>query len=152
MNLLHPLSPEQVVQKSVEGYNRRDIRAFMECFSQDIALHTFPDPEPTLEGLEAIQNFYKQLFEASPKLNATILNRIIFNNKVIDHERIIGRQGSDVPLEIVVMYEVNEGKIIRLTALRNWHPILKRYLTKRARPSIRLENTHPRLILKEIGY
>jgi hypothetical protein len=119
MNLLHPLSPEQVVQKNVEGYNRRDIRGFMECFSPDIALYTFPDPEPTLEGLGAIQKFYKQLFEASPKLHSTILQRIVFNNKIIDHESIIGRQGSDVPLEIVVIYEVNEGKIFRLTAIRN---------------------------------
>ena len=119
MNLLHPLSAEQVVQKNVEGYNRRDIRGFMECFSPDISLYTFPDPEPTLEGLEAIQKFYKQLFEASPKLHSTILKRIVFNNKVIDHESIIGRQGSDVPLEIVVIYEVNEGKIFRLTAIRN---------------------------------
>jgi len=119
MSLLHPLSAEQVVQKNVEGYNRRDIRGFIECFSPDISLYTFPDPEPTLEGLEAIQKFYRQLFEASPKLHSTILKRIVFNNKVIDHESIIGRQGSDVPLEIVVIYEVNEGKIFRLTAIRN---------------------------------
>ena len=32
--------------------------------------------------------------------------------------RIIGRQGSDIALEIVVIYEVNEGKIFRLTAIR----------------------------------
>jgi hypothetical protein len=119
MNLLHPLSPEQAVQKNVEAYNRRDIRGFMECFSADIALYTFPDTEPTLEGLEAIQKFYKQLFEASPNLHSTILKRIVFNNKVIDQESIIGRQGSNIPLEIVVIYEVSEGKIFRLTAIRN---------------------------------
>ena len=117
--MLHSLSPEQVVQKNLESYNRRDIRGFMECFSSDIALYTFPDPEPTLQGLEAIQKFYKQLFEASPKLHSTILRRIVFNNKVIDYESIVGRQGSDVPLEIVVIYEVNDGKIFRLTAIRN---------------------------------
>ena len=119
MAALHHLSPEQVVQKNVESYNQRDIRGFMECFSPDISLYTFPDPDPTLEGLEAIQKFYKQLFEASPKLHSTILKRIVFNNKVIDHESIIGRRGSDVPLEIVVIYEVTEGKIFRLTAIRN---------------------------------
>jgi hypothetical protein len=119
MASLDRLLPEQVVQKNLECYNNRDIAGFMECFSADISLYTFPDPEPTLEGLEAIQKFYKQLFEASPKLHSTILKRILFNNKVIDHESIIGRQGSDVPLEIVVIYEVTEGKIFRLTAIRN---------------------------------
>ena len=119
MSLLHPSSPEQVVQRNLESYNNRDIRRFMETFSPDITLYTFPDPEPTLEGLDAVQNFYSRLFEASPNLHSTILNRIVFNNKIIDHERIVGRQGSDSPLEIVVVYEVSEGKIFKLTAIRN---------------------------------
>ena len=32
---------------------------------------------------------------------------------------LLADMGSDVPLEIVVIYEVNEGKIFRLTAIRN---------------------------------
>ena len=119
MTSLYPLLPEQVVQKNLECYNNRDIKGIMGCFSPDIALYSFSDPEPTLAGREAIQEFYKQLFEASPKLHSTILKRIVFNNKVIDYESIIGRQGSDVPFEIVVIYEVKEGKIFRLTAIRN---------------------------------
>ena len=120
MSLLHPLSPEQVVQRNLESYNSRDIRRFMETFSPDITLYTFPDPEPTLEGLEAIQNFYTRLFEASPNLHSTILNRIVFDNKIIDHERIVGRVWVPIAaLEIVVVYEVAEGKIFRLTAIRN---------------------------------
>ena len=118
MAFLDPLLPEQVVQRNLECYNNRDIKGFMESFSPDITLYTFPDPEPTLEGLEAIQNFYSRLFEASPKLHSTILNRIVFDNKIIDHERIVGRLGSDAALEIVVVYEVTEGKIFRLTAIR----------------------------------
>ncbi len=104
---LNPILPEQVVQRNLECYNNRDIKGFMESFSADITLYTFPDPEPTLEGLEAIQNFYSRLFEASPKLHSTILNRIVFDNKIIDHERIVGRMGSDAALEIVVVYEVS---------------------------------------------
>ena len=118
MKSLNLSIPEQVVQKNLECYNDRDIKGFIETFSPDITLYTFPDPEPTLEGLEAIQNFYSRLFEASPKLHSTILNRIVFDNKIIDHESIVGRLGSDAPLEIVVVYEVSEGKIFRLTAIR----------------------------------
>ena len=57
MASLDPLLPEQVVQKNLECYNNRDIKGFMECFSPDIALYTFPDPDPTLEGLEACRSF-----------------------------------------------------------------------------------------------
>jgi hypothetical protein len=119
MASIDPVLPEQVVQKNLECYNNRDISRFMECFSPDITLFTFPDPEPTLQGIEAIKNFYSRLFEESPKLHSTILNRITFGNKIIDHERIVGRLGADEPLEIVVVYEVNQGKIFRLTAIRN---------------------------------
>jgi hypothetical protein len=119
MITLHTLTPEQVVQKNLESYNSRDIARFMETFSPDIALYSFSDSQPTLNGLEAIEDFYRKLFDASPNLHSTILKRIVFNNKVIDHEAIVGRLGSDKPLEIVVIYEVNEGKIFRLTAIRN---------------------------------
>ncbi|HEX6227536.1 MAG TPA: nuclear transport factor 2 family protein [Chryseolinea sp.] len=116
---IHPLTPEQVVQKSVDSYNSRDIKRFMETFSPDIALYSYREQEPTLEGLDALQTFYQKLFDASPALHATILKRIIFNNKVIDHERIVGRLGSDAALEIVVIYEINDSKIFRLTAIRS---------------------------------
>lgn len=116
---IHPLTPEQVVQKSVESYNRRDIRRFIETFSSDITLYSYYEREPTLEGLDALETFYQKLFDTSPALHATILKRIVFNNKVIDHERIVGRLGSDAELEIVVIYEVNDSKIFRLTVLRS---------------------------------
>ena len=116
---LHQLTPEQVVQKNVESYNARDIRRFMETFSPDISLYSFPEAEPMLEGLNAIENFYRKLFDASPNLHSTVLKRIVFKNKIIDHESIAGRLGSDNVIEIVVIYEINDGKIFRLTAIRN---------------------------------
>ena len=112
------LTPEEVVQKNIHCYNNRDITGFMETFSKDIALYTFPDAEPSIRGIDAIQKFYTGLFDASPKLNSTILKRIVFDNKIIDHESITGRMGADIPLEIVVIYEVSKGKICRLTAIR----------------------------------
>jgi len=109
---------EDIIQKNLECYNNRDLSGFMATFRDDIALYTFPDPEPAIEGIDAIRKFYKGLFDASPKLHATILKRITFDNKVIDHESIVGRMGVEAPLEIVVIYEVEDGKICRLTAIR----------------------------------
>jgi hypothetical protein len=39
-------------------------------------------------------------------------------NKVIDHESIVGRKGSDFPIEIVMIYEVSGDKIVRMTVIR----------------------------------
>jgi len=112
------LNPEQVVQRNLDCYNSRDITGFMETFSEDITLYSFSDPDPVIAGADAIRKFYSGLFDTSPKLHSTILKRIVFDNKIIDHESIVGRMGADAALEIVVIYEVEEGKIFRLTAIR----------------------------------
>jgi hypothetical protein len=62
---------------------------------------------------------YKELFDLSPKLHSTILKRITFDNKVIDHESIVGRRGADDVFEIVLIYEVKDNKIFKMTTIRN---------------------------------
>jgi hypothetical protein len=61
---------------------------------------------------------YKELFDLSPNLHSTIVKRITFDNKVIDHESIVGRRGSDGIFEIVLIYEVKDNKIYKITAIR----------------------------------
>ena len=39
-------------------------------------------------------------------------------NKVIDHESIVGRNGSDEVIELVLIYEVNERKITKITVIK----------------------------------
>ena len=58
------------------------------------------------------------LFDLSPKLHSIILKRIVFDNKVIDHESIVGRRGTDDVFEIVLIYEVKDNKIFKMTTIR----------------------------------
>ena len=111
-------SPEKIVEKNLKAYNNRDIDGFMASFTSDIALYNLGDSKPSISGFEAIKTFYKKIFDASPKLHSIILKRIVFDNKVIDHERIAGRVGSDKPVEIVIIYELKGNKIAKLTAIR----------------------------------
>jgi hypothetical protein len=46
----------------------------------------------------------KGLFEASPNLHFTILKRIVFYNKVINHERIVDRKGFKDDFDLVIIY------------------------------------------------
>ncbi|WP_276370963.1 nuclear transport factor 2 family protein [Chryseolinea sp. H1M3-3] len=114
----HQIKPEILVEQNVACYNNRDLNGFMELFSEDIELYTFPEHATTIAGIDKLREMYKSLFESSPHLHATVLNRIVFNNKVIDHERIEGRMGSKAFIEFVVIYEVSAGKIRRLTVMR----------------------------------
>ena len=118
MNQVQTLTPEQVVQRSVEHYNSRNIDAFMSLFSNDIKFYNFSDNQPFIDGIGQCSLFYKDLFDASPNLHSTILKRISFDNKVIDHESIVGRRGTDDALEIVIIYEVRGHEIFRVTVIR----------------------------------
>lgn len=111
-------APETVVQANLDAYNQRDIDAFMASFSEDITLYNWSDTLPATAGLAAVRARYKNLFDASPKLHSTILKRIVFDNKVIDHEYIIGRMGADTPVELILIYEVRGDKIFKVTVIR----------------------------------
>lgn len=111
-------SPQAVVQENLDFYNKRNIDGFMSSFSSEIALYTFGKSEPIAQGIPAIRELYGKLFEDSPELYSTILHRTVIGNKVIDHESIIGRKGSKTPIELVMIYEVKDGKIVKMTVVR----------------------------------
>lgn len=112
------MTVEEVVQHNLDAYNNRDIETYMTSFDEDIKLYTFSKETPVLVGMKAFREFYEKLFQNSPGLHSTVLNRIVFNNTVIDHERILGREGKTEAFEIVMLYQVKEGKIYRMTILR----------------------------------
>jgi len=112
------MTPEQIVQKQLETYNNRDIDGFMSTIDEKVTFHNFSDGRLTMEGSAACRTFYSELFEASPKLHSKILKRTVFGNKVIDHESIVGRNGNDEVLELVLIYEVKNEKITKVTVLR----------------------------------
>lgn len=112
------MTPEQVVQANLDCYNERDIEGFMAFFSPDIKMYNFADNKITIDGSEQCRKVYKELFKLSPKLNSTILRRIVYDNIIIDHESITGRHGSEEIFEIVLIYEVDNNKIVKITAIR----------------------------------
>jgi hypothetical protein len=117
MNSTFAQTPEQVVQLQLEAYNAGDIDKFMSVFSDDIELWTFGEAQPWAKGKDAVTKVYAKLFENSPELHSEIITRTVIGNKVIDYERITGRNGGDV-LSLVMIYEVRDGKIFRATAVR----------------------------------
>ncbi len=118
MNFAQNLSVEQIVQSNLEAYNNRDLEKFMSWFSEDVELYSFSEMKLIASGKPAIEKLYKELFAASPNLNSTILKRIVFDNKVIDHESIVGRKGSKDILELIMINEVKNEKIIKMTVVK----------------------------------
>src|SRR5690349_16355663 len=104
-------SPLDVVQRQLECYNQRQLDAFCACFTDDVALYEWGSTTPNYAGKDALRERYRHLFDNSPALNCQLANRIALGRIVIDHERITGRMGAPEVLEILAIYEVDEGLI-----------------------------------------
>ena len=109
---------ETVVQANLDAYNNLDIDTFMSYIADDVEMYNLGECEPYLQGKEKVRERYQTYFERSPELHSEIRKRIIFDNKVIDHELITGANGNKEPFELIFMYEVRDGLIVKTTAIR----------------------------------
>jgi hypothetical protein len=111
-------SAEAVVQKQLDAYNAHDIRAFMATYASDAEIYEFP-AKLLMKGAAQIEDFYTNKRFNDPRLHATIAKRIVMGDAVVDHEQIVltfpegpGR------LEAIAIYEVQAGKIAKVTLIR----------------------------------
>lgn len=108
-------SPEAIVQAQLDAYNRHDLEGFLSYYADNAVLVSYPD-EVTQTGKAEMRPRYEKRF-ATPNLRAEIIERMVFGRFVIDHERIVAPPSTEV-IEAVAMYEVEDGKIVRVTFLR----------------------------------
>ncbi|WP_197026341.1 nuclear transport factor 2 family protein [Polaribacter sp. Hel_I_88] len=105
------VSPEYLAKEQLAGYNNRDIEAFLKPFAKGVKVYRFPN---TLryEGLENMRKNYTSFFENTPDLHCKILKRIVFKDKVIDHELVTANGNT---FKAVAVYEIKNGKIVSVT-------------------------------------
>jgi hypothetical protein len=101
--------PETTVQRQLEAYNAHDIERFAAAYAEDVQVFRPPAVEPVLLGKRAFAEHYSKNRFTIPELHATVVNRMVAGNKVVDHERIDGL-GPEV-VEAIVVYEVEDALI-----------------------------------------
>jgi hypothetical protein len=103
-------TPEDAVQAQLDGYNARDIAAFMAPWAKDAEYYQFPD---TLlaKGEAAIRERHVARFQEA-NLHGELLSRISLDGMVIDRERVT-RTFPDGPgtVDVIAIYEVVGGLI-----------------------------------------
>jgi hypothetical protein len=111
-------SPVEAVQTQVDAYNARDAVAFTACYHPEATI-VGPDGEVMVEGSEAINALYADLFAQSPDLHAEVRTRISIGQWVIDEEDASGLvvEGSPTDMHAVVIYRVSNGLIVRAQLL-----------------------------------
>jgi len=111
-------SPVDIVQAQLEAYNLRDVEGFCRLFAADAEIFELGTSVPATSGLEAIRTRYAELFAQSPALHSTVLTRTTLGRVVVDLERITGRLGSPVPIDMLAIYEVLDDRIRRVHFVR----------------------------------
>jgi len=111
-------SPEAVVQAQFDAYNAHDIHAFMDTYATDAEIYEYP-ARLVMKGADQIADFYGNQRFTDARLRGTIAKRIVMDHVVVDHEQIVltypegpGR------LEAIAIYEVQAGKIQKVTLMR----------------------------------
>lgn len=103
---------ETLVQEQLEGYNARNIEAFLKPYAEDAELYMFPN-QLISKGKGAMRKDYKKMFKDLPQLHCEIKNRIVNGNFVIDQESISG-MGREEKVEATAIYEIKDGKISKV--------------------------------------
>ena len=98
-----------LAQEQLDGYNKRDIEAFLKPYSENVKVYAFPD-QLLYEGKVKMREEYTQMFNQLPDLNCKLVNRIVLNNKVIDHEEVVFIK-SEPKLYAIAVYTITDGKI-----------------------------------------
>ena len=106
------VTPESLVQQQLEAYNKGDIDAFLEPYSENIEVYNFPN-QLRSKGIENMRPTYTAMFSKYPNLHCELVNRTILNNTVIDHERISGISDMDV-FEAIAIYKIENRKIAKV--------------------------------------
>jgi len=107
-------NPETIVNDQLEKYNERDLKAFINTYSKNVKLYTFPNILTT-DGRSELKKSYESFFKNTPDLNAEIVNRIILGNMVIDKERVT--MNGDI-FYAVAIYEIENGLITKVTFIQ----------------------------------
>lgn len=102
---------EHLVQHQLDAYNAHDLDSLLATYAEDARL--FEHPATLLAtGHSQLRARFALRFQ-EPNLHAHLINRIVMDRFVIDHERVT-RTFPEGPgtIDLVATYEVVDGKII----------------------------------------
>ena len=108
-------TPEMLVQEQLNAYNAHNLTAFANTYADNAEIYDQPQTTASVKGKDQLIKEY-DFIKNMPLLHCKLLNRIVLENKVIDHEEIT--TGGGKPMHSVVTYVVENGRISKVYILR----------------------------------
>ncbi|WP_299157211.1 nuclear transport factor 2 family protein [uncultured Tenacibaculum sp.] len=112
--LVTEVSPRVLAQEQLDGYNKRDIEAFLKPYAKNVKVYTYPN-KLNYEGIDEMRKRYAPVFVKTKDLHCKILNRIVKGNVVIDEELVTANGNK---FKAVAIYEITNGKISTVKFVR----------------------------------
>lgn len=109
-------APEELAQAQLDAYNQRNLEAFLLPYDDSVAVYTFPN-QLQYRGKTQMRQVYGEMFQNLPDLHCTLLNRMVLENTVIDHELVVFRKGQQ-SLKAIAIYKIKNGKIAEVYFLQ----------------------------------
>jgi hypothetical protein len=101
------------VDKQLEAFNRKDLKAFLDCYSEDTKAFMLEANENINDGKDQLKNTMEKSFKSKPNAKTTVIERITQNDLVIDLEEVIDYIEGKI-VKSVAIYEIKGGKITKI--------------------------------------
>lgn len=106
--------PLTVVNQRMEAYNNHDLETFLETYSDEVEIFTYPD-KSLGRGKKHLKHLFEPMFKEG-SVSVEILHQIAKDGYVINHEIVMyGRDST----EYVSIYEVRDGLITSVRFVRD---------------------------------
>jgi len=106
------MDPDKIVREFSEAWERADVDAIVEAFTEDAVYHNIP--MAPLKGKEEIRHFVAGLFSGMASSVRFDIKQQLVSGNVVMNERVdtLAMESGDVALPVCGVFEVSEeGKI-----------------------------------------
>ena len=108
------LSPLAIVNLRMQAYNSHNLEAFLNTYSEEIEIFTYPD-KSLGKGKNHIRRLFEPMFEEG-SISVEIHHQIAKDGYVINHETVMNENKKT---EYVSIYEVRDGLITSVRFVRD---------------------------------
>ncbi len=110
-----PPDARTIADRQLVAYNALDLDAYCALFHEEAELILLPSQEVIARGRDKIREIYAARF-ATPGLRCVVHERSALGRVAIDRETV--HMDDKDPLEILALYEIEDGLIVRAFFLR----------------------------------
>ena len=101
---------EKAAQGQLDAYNLHNIEDFLQWYTDDVKAIDIDTDTVLFVGKEKMRTIYSEKFQ-NEDLYCKLVNRMVLNRTVIDHEHITIDKEKDI-MQAIAIYDIEENGLI----------------------------------------